>query len=117
MAAERFGPVFEPDQPGPVTEVRAAPPVVADAHMQNLVTFGHVDIGGGGMGVLGSVGQCLGHGVLGGGLDRLGEPPVDLDVEMDGDGGSAGQRPDCRGQAALGQDGRVQPAGDLSQFV
>ena len=82
VAAERFGPVLEPDQAGAVAEVRAAAAVVADAHVQDAVAFGHLDVGGGGAGVLGGVGQCFGDGVVGGGLDRLGQPPVDLDVEV-----------------------------------
>ena len=80
VAAERFGPVFEPDQPGPVAEVRAAAPVVADAHVQDAVTFGHLDLGAGGAGVLGCVGQGLGDCVVGGGLDWFGQPSFYPDV-------------------------------------
>jgi hypothetical protein len=98
-----------------VAEVGAAAAVVADAQVQDAVTFGHLDIGAGGAGVLGGVGECLGDGVVGGGLDRFGQPPVDLDVELDRDGGSAGQCFECGGQAAVGQDGRVQAAGNLAQ--
>ena len=57
MAAERFGAVFEPDQAGAVVVVSAAVPVVADVYLQDAVTFGYLDLDGGGAGVLGGVGQ------------------------------------------------------------
>ena len=38
VAAERFGPVLEPDQAGSVAEAGAAAAVVADAHVQDAVT-------------------------------------------------------------------------------
>jgi hypothetical protein len=57
--------------------------------VQDAVAFGYLDVRGGGVGVLGGVGECFGDGVVGG---WLGQPPVDLDVEIDGNGGSAGQR-------------------------
>jgi hypothetical protein len=72
VAAEGFDPVFEPDQAGAVAEARAAVPGVADAYVQDAVTFSYLDVGGGGAGVLGGVGQGFGDGVVGGGLDRLG---------------------------------------------
>jgi hypothetical protein len=115
-AAEGFGSVFESYQPGAVADVRAAAPVVANPHVQGAVTFSHLDVSGGGAGVLGDVSEGFGDGVVRGGLDRLRQPPVDLDVESDVDGGSAGQRFKCRLQAAVRQDGRVQAAGDLAQF-
>src|SRR5215469_16467816 len=76
-----------------------------------------MDVGGVGAGVLGGVGECLGDGVVGGDLHWLRRPTRYLDVDADWDGGPAGQRSDCRGQAALGQDGRMQAAGNLAQFV
>ena len=51
------------------------------------------ELGGGG-GVLGGVGQRLGDDVVGGELDRIGQPTVEVDVKADGDGGAAGQRLD-----------------------
>ena len=49
--------------------------------------------------------------------DRFGQLPLHLDVEVNGDGGAAGERLQRRAQAALGQDGRVQAAGDLAQVL
>jgi hypothetical protein len=40
VAAERFGPVLEPDQAGAVAEVRAAVAVVGDAHVQDAAKPG-----------------------------------------------------------------------------
>ena len=113
-AAECLGPVFEPDQAGAVAKVSAAAPVVADAQVQAAATGRGLDVGDGGACVLGGVGECLGDGVIGGSLDRVGQPPADQDVEVNRDGGSAGQRFEGRGQAAVGQDGGVQAAGDLA---
>jgi hypothetical protein len=78
VAAECFGPVFEPDQAGAVAEVRAAAPVVTDAYVQDTVTGVRFDVGSGGVGVLGGVGKGFGDGVVGGGLDRLGQPGVKI---------------------------------------
>jgi hypothetical protein len=54
-AAEGFGPVLKSDQAGAVAEVGAAATVVADAQAQDAVAGGHLDVGGGGAGVLGRV--------------------------------------------------------------
>ena len=69
VAAECFGAVFEAEQAGAVAEVGAAGAVVADAHVQDAVAFGGMDVGGGGAGVFGGIGECFGDGVVGGGLD------------------------------------------------
>ena len=72
-------------------EGRSAAAVVVDVQVQVAVTFGHLDVGGGGAGVLGGVGQCFGDGVVGGDLDGFGQPPVDLNVELDGGEGIGGR--------------------------
>jgi hypothetical protein len=99
-----------------VADVRAAAAVVADPHVQDALAGNDLDLGGRGAGVLGGVGQRLGDGVVGGDLDRLGQPPGRLDVKADGNCGAAGQRPQRRAQPALGQDRRVEAAGDLAQL-
>ena len=103
-AAERLDPILEPDQARAVAEIRAATPVVADTHLQDAVACGHLDLGGGGVRVLGRVGQRLGDHVVGGGLNRLGQPPRHLDVHADRDGRAAGQHPQRRAQPALAED-------------
>ncbi len=55
--------------------------------------------------------------MVSGELDRLGQPPRHLNVEADGNGGAAGQRPERRPQPALGKDRRVDAASDLAQFL
>ena len=92
LAAECLGPVLEPDQAGAVAEAGAAAAVVADADVQDALAGGHLDIGDGGVRVLGGVGQCLGDRVVGGELDRLGQPILHLDIQADRDRGAAGQR-------------------------
>src|SRR5262249_45782817 len=71
----------------------------------------------GGAGVLGSIGQGLGDRVVSGDLNRLGQPALHLDIELDGNSGSAGQRLQRRAQATVGQDGRVQAPGGLAQTL
>ena len=104
--------------------MRSAPPraVVADTDPQHVaaVALGSgvdLDVDDGGVRVLGRVGQRLGHQVVGGHLDRLGQPPVDADGQLDRDGGAAGQGLERRAQPALGEDRRVDAAGQLAQLV
>ncbi len=92
-AAQRLHPVPEPDKAGAAAEVRAAAPVIADAHMQHAVADGHLDFGDAGAGVLGGVGERLGDRIVGGDLGRLGQPPRRAHIEADRDGAAAGQRP------------------------
>ena len=68
-AAER-PPPFSPGQPGTAAAARAAAPVVADADVQRALGAVHPDVDGGGVRVLGNVGQRLGHSVVGGDLRR-----------------------------------------------
>ncbi|GAA3040486.1 hypothetical protein GCM10010464_00020 [Pseudonocardia yunnanensis] len=69
------------------------------------------------MGVLGRVGQRLGDQVVGGDLDLLGQPAIEADVEFDRDGAAAGEGLERGGQAAAGEDRRVDAAGELAQLV
>jgi hypothetical protein len=55
-------------------------PVVADLDVQEAAGVGHLDVGGGGVGVFDGVGQCLGDGVVGGDLDLFGQPVFHLDI-------------------------------------
>jgi hypothetical protein len=103
-------------QARPVTEVRAAPPVVANPDLQDTIMGGR-HLGRGGISVLGDVGQRLGHCVVGGDLDRLGKLPLDLDIQGDGDGRAAGQRSERRPQPARGEPSRVQATRDLPRFL
>jgi hypothetical protein len=71
VAAECLGAVLEPDQAGAFAEVRAAAAVVADVHVQDADAFGHFNVGGGCISVLGGVREGFGDGVVGGDLDTL----------------------------------------------
>src|SRR6266508_1389291 len=105
--AQRLDPVGEPDEPGAPPPGGATGAVVADRQVQAAVTRLDLDMGGRGVGVLGGVGQRLGDDVVRGDLDLLGQPRLDVHVELDRDGGAAGQRLQRGTEAALGQDRRV----------
>ena len=55
--------------------------------------------------------------VVGGDLDLLGQSPLDRDGQLDGDGAAAGECVQRRSQPALGQQHRVDAAGQLAQLV
>jgi len=55
---------------------------------------------------IGRTRECFGGDVVCRHLDGLGEPAVEVEVEVYRDGGTAGQRIECGPQAALGQDRR-----------
>jgi hypothetical protein len=63
------------------------------------------------------VGQRLGNDAVRGQLDRLGQPTIDLDIEVDRDCRAAGQRLQHREQPALGEHCGVQATRDLTQLV
>jgi hypothetical protein len=116
-AAERLHTVPQPDQSGAAAEGGAATPVIAHQDSQHALADGHLDLRGGGAGVLDGIGQRLGHHVVGGDLGQVRQPLRHLHVEADRDGGLAGQRPERRAQPARGEGGRVKAAGDLTQFL
>jgi hypothetical protein len=117
VAAERLGAVSEPDEACAVGEVGAAEPVVADAHAQGVLVCGDLNVDGGGVRVLGGIGQRLRDHVVGGDLGLFGQPSCHLNIQVDRDGGAARQRAKRRPQPALGQDGRVQATGGLAQLI
>src|ERR671934_1686736 len=92
-AAEGLDPVGEADEPGAAPGGGAADAVVADRQVQAAVVGPHVDVGDRRLRVLGGVGQRLGDDVVGGDLDRLGQPRLDVHVELDRDHGAAGGGP------------------------
>ena len=111
---------LSPTRPDPPAKV--APPRPSSRTRTRSTSPGRrrrvdLDVDDGGVGVLGHVGQRLGDDVVGGDLDRLGQPPVGPHVELDRDGGAAGQRLERRTQAAFGEDRRVDAAGELAQLV
>lgn len=65
-AVEGFDAVLEPDETGAASDVRAAAPVIPDADVQHAITGLDIDVDDGALGVLGGVGQRLGHHVVGG---------------------------------------------------
>ena len=70
------------------------------------------------LGVLGDVGQRLGHDEVGGRLDRRRQPlALAPRSSSTGSGERAGERLERRAQAAVGQDGRVDAARQLAQLL
>jgi hypothetical protein len=49
------------------------------------------------------------------GLDPLGQPPFGAYLEVYGDGGVAGERPQDGAKTALGQECRVDAVGDFAE--
>jgi hypothetical protein len=100
-----------------VGEVGASRSVVADFEDQDIGGDLDLDADGRGAGVLGGVRQRLGDDVVRADLDRLRQPLLHTDLEVDRDRRPAGERLQRRGQTTLGQDRRVDAAGDLAQVV
>ncbi len=75
----------------------------------------HVDLGR--LCVLGGVGEGFGNDVIGGDFAGFGQPLVDTYRELDRNSGLACQRLKRGAQSSLGQDRRVNPAGDLSHLL
>ncbi len=67
--------------------------------------------------MLGDVRQRLRHHVVGGLLDRLRQPTVDPYGEVNPGTGPAGERHERRTEPTLGEDRRVNPAGELAQLI
>jgi len=91
----------------------AADPVIADLHRAPLAVCRHLHPGGAGTGVLDDVGERLSAEEIDARLDRGGKPLAGQ-VELDRDGEPAGQGGESSGQAALGQDRRVDPRGEFA---
>src|SRR5690242_8398879 len=82
-AAERLQPVPEAEKARAGLESGAATAVVADPDPKDAVGDVHVDVDDRGAGVPGGVSERLGHDVVGGNFDRLGQSPHTPDIEAD----------------------------------
>ena len=106
-----------PRRPLPRVEVRAAHAVVGDEHDERRRRRGAPrPARRRRLRVPGDVGQRLGHDEVGGRLDRRGQALVDRDLDLDGHRRALGQRGDRGRQAAVGEDRRVDAAGELAQL-
>jgi hypothetical protein len=114
---EGLDPVGEPDEAGTPPGRSATDAVVTDRQLEAVVAGLDPDVDDRRVGVLGGVGQRLGDDVVGRHLDRLSQPCRDLHLQLDRDGGAAGQRLERRREAAFGQDGRVDAARQLPQVL
>lgn len=116
-ATERLHAVDQADQPRAGADAGAAGPVVMDLDAQAVLVGGQGEVHDGGTGVLRRVRQHLGNGEVDSQLDRFGQPPLEADVQSDGDGGSARQPLEGRGQPALCEGRGVEAPGDLAQLL
>jgi hypothetical protein len=115
--AKRLDAVAEPHQPPAARRVGAADAIVADQHVQAVATWLDADADDGGVGVLGGVAERLGDDEVGGHLDRVRQLLLQINVEVHGEGGAAGQRHERRAEAALRQGRRVDAARQLLQLL
>lgn len=67
--------------------------------------------------MFGGVGQRLGDDVISRDFNRFGQPAIDVEVQLDWDGGTSRKRLDRRTKPALRQDGRVDASRYLLQFL
>ncbi len=116
-AAQSLDAVGEACQAGTARWIGPADSVVAERQQQAAAARSERHLHARGLRVLDRVGQCLGDGVVGGDLDRLGQPPVELACRGPPGRRTGGPASSVPGAARLGQDRRVQPAGDLPQFL
>ena len=117
FAAERPHAVHQTLEARTSANVCTSKPVVADPDVQPVGICHNPHIHHGGTGMFGGVSQCLGHRVVRGELDLLGQPAFDCDLEYDRERRSAGQRLECRTLSAVGQYLRMDAAGDLEQIL
>jgi hypothetical protein len=113
-ATERLDPVLEP-KPGPtMTEVRAAPPVVANptCRRPSWAVATSAAEASAYWATLVSASATVWEAAI-----SLGKLPLDLDIQGDGDGRAAGQRSERRPQPARGEHSRVQATSDLPRFL
>ena len=85
-AADGADPILEPPQPGATGGVGAADAVVGHLHPQRPVAPREVNCGSGRAGVFGDVRERFGHDEVGDGLDRLGQPLVEVGEYPDREG-------------------------------
>src|SRR5216683_6998258 len=112
--ADAVAQAVEPAGFGPVPG--SADPVVTHLNSTPVVLKLHPHPGGCGAGVLDNVRQGFGAEEVYARLDRAGEPAVGH-VDLDGDRQPGGEGADGRGETPLGEDGGMDPRGDLAQVL
>ena len=115
-AAQSLDAVGQAGQAGTARGIGSADSVVADRQQQAAVARGERNLDARGLRMLHRVGQRLGRDVVRRDLDRLGIPRIRRHGKVDRYRGPAGERAQRRAQTTLGQDRRVDPAGELLQF-
>lgn len=116
-AADCGDAVFQPSQARALRWIGPADAVVKHLHAQGPVAARQLYPGAGGAGVFRHVRQRLGHDEVSGGLDRLGQPCVEVRGHADGERRPVRERFHCRGQAFLGEDRRVDSPRELAELL
>lgn len=114
---ERVNAVGEADEAGTASEIGPSRAVVVNRKFQHISGNYDGDLHERGMGVLGRIRQRFRHDVIGGDLHRRRRPRLDTDRKVDRDSRPPGQRLEGAREPAVGQDGRVDAARDLLQFL
>ena len=97
--------------------VGAADAVVGDLDQDAAVRTAHVHAHPGRARMLGGVRERLGDEVVRRRLDRIGQPVVEPDVQLDRHGGAPRQHLERRHEPVVGEDRRVDAAGQLAQLL
>jgi hypothetical protein len=112
QGGDAVGEAREPDAVGGGR--RAADPVIGDLDRQAPGRDADADVDLVGGRVLRGVGERLGDEEVEAGLDRRRQPAVERVVDGDRDGQPRGERRDGRAEAAVGEDPRMDPGGDVA---
>src|SRR5699024_2688268 len=90
--------------------------VVGDGDDEAVAAVVDVDPGVGGVGVFGGVGEEVGDGEVGGGLDGVGGAAVEVDGDGDGELVGQGEGVDGAVESAFDEDGWVDAADEVAEF-
>src|SRR5205823_8034837 len=115
LSAEGFDAVGESPDPRAAGEAGAASAVVADLYDDCLVRPRQLDARFGGIGVLRGIGEAFGDDVVDGGFDCFGKTVYRNASDRDREGRAVGEGLKCGGEAAVGEDGWVESAGEFPE--
>jgi hypothetical protein len=117
MASECFHPVGEPSEARSLAGVGTADSVVGDLDHEHAVIASEVNLGSARRGVLGDIRQRFRDHVKCGSLDRLWQPLGRKAVDLHRQWGARRERLDGRREAAVGEDRRMDSAGELTELL
>jgi hypothetical protein len=115
MPVDGADPVRQAAEPTAGARLCAADSVIGHLQAQQVILCAHLHRGVAGPAVLGDVGEELRGTEVGDGLDRLGRPARDIDVQDRGNGAAGDEGGQGRVEADI-ERRRVDPPGDLTQL-